>query len=342
MSYSPQLLQAQITLPSGGGEVGLADPTRLENPFQAPMWLDEVRVRLPTNPGGQQTYGYWGSSIYLKLLLGSLPLTSGNVPIGLFGKNLNYRAQFPATTGGQTVFTWKLPKPLFIPAREFLRPIVYYAPTFPLSGHAQVDQVVTICYAVRPLPKGTPTPRTLQLPWATAFVPPFLQAGVSDDVQVSTPSDIYNPWNEDLHVQRFLGQLLVQEHLDEFSYMTLASENVDSVSGITTTGTLVTAQDSFNNILVRDPTPFAHLFNFNDFAWTVNAVLPPKGFYTFTLERLWSAYTGTTVSASPALSMIGWRNVPYAQRELPTQVPMAPSRPNLPKLDPRLYPNNKF
>ena len=78
---SPLLLQAQITPPAGGGSFGLADSTRLENPFNEPMWIDEIRFRLPDT-------GNW-SRFSVELKLGETVLTKGFVPIGLLGKVLN-------------------------------------------------------------------------------------------------------------------------------------------------------------------------------------------------------------------------------------------------------------
>jgi hypothetical protein len=311
-SYSPLLLQAQITAPAGG-EMGLADSTRLENPFQGPMWLDEIRFRLP-DPLGFFYHGRSWSNIFCKLRLGNLPLTQGNVPISLLGKGLNDAAEASSLSipGPPYVFTWKLPKPLFIPARDLLRPTIYYAP---YAGAEPVT--VTVCYACRPLPVGTPTPKVLQVPWVAAFVPPMQAAGVAaaDRVDESQPSDLYNPWDQDLHVQRFVGRLMVQgDDGEEERHMGLASVTPDFQAGLSTnaTGTLVSAQDSFNNILIRDPTPFAHVFDFVDRAWTVNALLPPKGFYQFTVERFWSQYPNQSITATPGISMVGWREVAYA------------------------------
>ncbi len=308
-SFSPLLLQAQVTV-QPAGETGVPDPTRLENPYQGPMWLDEIRFTLP----GAGTLGLSWSSIYVKFFLGGLPMTQGNVPISLFGKALNDsvdRTNIVRTPPYR--FTWKLPKPLFIPAREYLRPVFYYAP---YSGAAAVP--VTLTYAVRPLPVGTPTPTTLQLPWVASWVPPFASASEaeSDRVDESQPSDLYNPWDQDLHVQRFVGRLMVEgAQGEENGNMALAdaSPNLQILGpgNDACIGTLVTAQDSFNNILIRDPSPFAHVFDFVDRSWTVNALLPPKGFYQFTIERFWSDY-GTLLIASPAISMVGWREVVYA------------------------------
>lgn len=308
-SYSPLLLQAQITA-QPGGEMGLADTTRLENPFQGPMWLDEIRFRLPSSTG-LFAGGYW-SGIWCKLRLGDLPITQGNVPIALLGKELNGSLQGAIAP---YIFTWKLPKPLFIPARELLRPTIYFSP---FVGAAA--STVTIAYACRPLAVGTPTPRKLNVPWVAAYVPPFQATGVAaaDRIDLSQPSDLYNPWRQDLHVQRFVGRLLFQTSsptgaVGEPSYIPLSAVTPNLEAGLPTSamGTLVSAQDSFNNILIRDPTPFSHIFDFLDRSWTVNAVLPSMGFYQFQVERFWSQYATTAVTASPAISMVGWREVDY-------------------------------
>ncbi len=297
---SPLLLQAQISPPAAGGSFGLADTTRLENPFQAPMWLDEIRIRLPASTGTDDPVAW--STLSLELKLGETPLTKSFVPIGLFGKALGE---------GMATLTWKLPKPLFIPARELLRPTFYCAP---FSGAPA--KVITIIYACRPLPKGTPPPQVLQIPWVSYFVPPTMTLpNPTDRTDQSTPSDLYNPWDEDLHVQRFIGRLMPQnDGQDVDDYMSLESAFVNLTTGLVTTGTMVSAQDSFNNILIRDPTPFGHVFNFIDRAWTVNCRLPPKGFYLFTMDRLWSAYGGASASVTAGISMIGWREVSVQRR----------------------------
>ena len=300
---SPLLLQAQISPPAGGGSFGLADTTRLENPFQAPMWLDEIRFRIPSSSGTASAAAW--SSLFVELKLGNLSLTKGFVPISLFGKELNDSSY--AVGQGVAVFTWKLPKPLFIPARELLRPTIYYEP---FSGAP--SKTVTIIYCCRPLPRGTPTPKTLQLPWVSFFKPVYMTCpNATDRTDQSTPADIYNPFDQDLHVQRFVGRWMGQNISSEgVEFMSLASANVNLTTGLVTTGTLVSAQDSMNNILIRDRTPFAHLFDVLDRAWTVNCILPPKGFYLFTVDRLWSAY-GATLVATVGISMVGWREVPF-------------------------------
>ena len=318
-ALSPLLLQAQITPPAGGGSFGLADPTRLENPFQGPMWLDEIRFRLPT-ADGKTGFAPW-SRLSIELKLGELPLTRSFVPISLFGKVLN-----DSVVGGSQlenkppgVFTWKLPKPLYIPARDFLRPTMYFEPYPGIT----TDQTVTIAYACRPIPKGTPPPRVLQLPWVSYFKPPEIAVGSTDQTDQSTPSDLYNPWVQDLHVQRFIGRLMVtrsdlpSQTFEDDGFMSLASANINLDTGLPITGTFVSAQDSLNNILVRDPTPFAHVFDFVDRSWTVNSVLPPKGFYLFTVDRLWSAYASPIpYTATVGIGMVGWREVQYVQGAL--------------------------
>lgn len=298
---SPLILQAQITPPAGGGSFGLADTTRLQNPFRAPMWLDEIRFHLL---GGASRGDAW-SSISVELKLGNLSITNGFVPISLLGKTLS-----DSISGEGSVpdsFVWKLPKPLFIPARELLRPTIYFSP---YSGAP--TKTVTVLYCCRPLSRGTPEPRVLQAPWVTYFRPPFLVGpNAADTTDQSTSSDIFNPFDQDLYVQRFVGRLMVQgNNTDASNNMSIGSANVSlTLAGAPIiSGTLVSAQDSMNNILIRDPTPFAHVFDFIDRSWTVNCVLPPKGFYLFTIDRLWSAYA-LARTATVGISMVGWREV---------------------------------
>lgn len=305
---SPILLQTQI-LVQPGGSMGVADPTKLENPFQGPMWLDEIRFTITDRSQAAQ----WASlRVNFKISDGT-PLTHGFVPISTLGKVLQESIGGIAGGTGPTTettlqhFIWKLPKPLYIAPREYLQPVMYFDP---FSG--AVPMTVTICYACRPVPAGTPPPKTVCLPWVAFYQPPYLTTpGATDAFEHSTPADIFNPFQQDLHVQRFVGRLLIQNATqDGYNNMGINSANVNLVTGNPTTGTFVSGQDSFNNILIRDPTPFAHLFDFLDRSWTVNCVLPPQGFYQFNVDRLWSAYS-QALTATVAIAMISWREVAY-------------------------------
>lgn len=329
---SPIILQTRITVPAGGS-MGVADPTKLENPFQGPMWLEEIRFRLPTLAAGP---GVGWSSLRVELKLGDIPITNGYVPISLLGKVLN-EGSFGNTTINTNAavtneiwlqsYTWKLPKPLYIPAREYLKPQMYFDP---YPGAAPIDVVIT--YSCRPIPAGTPPPAKIRLPWVAFYQPPYIAVPTngSDVFNTSAPSDLYNPFQQDLHVERFLGRFMVQggyalpglgfsDGEDGYAFGDLNSARVDLTTTLPTQGTFVSGQDSFNNILIRDPTPFAHVFDFLDRAWTVHATLPPQGYYLFKIDRMWGNYNPTTISPTPApgfsatvgISMVAWREVPY-------------------------------
>lgn len=319
---SPILLRAQITPLVGGGATGVGDPTQLENPFQEPMWLDEIRFRLPD-------VGTW-SQFLVELRLGQLPITKGFVPVGLLGKVLNESGVIGESD--PAVFTWKLPRPLYIPPREFLRPTIYFEPlrAHPSTGSAAVTGVVTIVYVCRSIPEGTPPPQTAQIPWVSHFRPPVVTVDVtggSDRTDQSTPSDLYNPWDQELHVQRFVGRASFLDTTgaaaENNTFMSLASANVNRATGKVTSGTLISAQDSFNNILIRDRAPFAHVFDAIDRAWTVNCVLPPKGYYLFTIDRLWAAYLADVrMVGTVGISMVGWREVQVYGAARPPRKPL--------------------
>lgn len=313
MPLSPMVLSAQITIAANraAGEIGFGNTTQLENPFQAPMWLEEIRVSYTWNSSDTSEVDEW-AGFGLKLELGKLPITNGFVPLPLFGKVLSDSVLNVGsgasndTTLSRMCFTWKLPRPLFIEARQLLKPTLYV----PTMG--SVAKTVTLSYHCRPLPKGTPSPKMLQVPWVTSYKPANLALGGSDQTDFSAPSDLFNPWNEELHVQRFLGRFLVIDDNSELDgSMTVASAQINLTTGALVCGTLITAEDSFNNILIRDRTPFAHVFDAIDRAWTVNCICPPKGFYLFTIDRLWSGAPTQPTTATVGISMVGWREVAY-------------------------------
>lgn len=291
---SPILLSSgELTIPKWSTVE--PETTRMQNPFRTPMLIDEIRFR--TNALGFFN-GLMSSKV--EILLGRSPLTNGMVPIGNLCKVL-LDGNFGSDGGALPYFhhTWKLPKPLYVPPEELLTCRLHYSGEF--GGSATT--VMQVTYAGRSLPSNFPRPKTQWLPWAAAFQTASLALtdGNSDET-ISDQADLVNPFDEPLRVQRFIGRTLRNNNLAANELGQQAGDQAPS------TMTFVRAVDSFGNILVRDPTPFTHLFQFVDRTWTVNAVLPPKGFYLFQINRDYTITVANT-SFAHAISMVGYREV---------------------------------
>jgi hypothetical protein len=241
--------------------------------------------------------------------MGRAFLTNGFVPVGNFGKVLanNPSISF-ALNSYETDTTFhclKLAKPLFVPAGETLVAKFQYESKYGDLGDLSVD----VIYVGRSLPSDFPTPKEQWLPWIAAFDNPLLAftAGQADST-LSTQSQLVNPFDEDLWIHRLIGRTQLSPPNGSFVYAELGG-GINAIAAVNVfRDTTVRATDSFGRILVRDATPFTHLFHYSDRSWTVSSVLQPKGYYLFQLDR---AYTGTQAgwSAANCISMVGYRKV---------------------------------
>ena len=291
---SPILLTAEFSLLPGADTKGLADSSLLQNPFGTAMLLDEIRF---TVNNFQHSRGGEGGIIRAAFKLGRTPITNGFIPIWNFGKVLNPIEALGAVT--VSTFTWKLPKPLYIPPSEYLIPTLQ---NIAMPSGLDLTAKVRVTYAGRSLASNHPTPKAIHVPWVTAYLTPFRGAGTFTDQ--STEADLVNPFNESLNVQRFIGRILV----DKITATEEVGESVTYYAGLGSRLTTVRMTNSNGVILVRDNTPFNHLFNATDRSWTVNAILPPKGFY---LAFFSQNHTGMDAAGyvSSMISMIGHREV---------------------------------
>ena len=279
---SPILLSASVTI-GQGQQLEISDPTALTNPSRNAMLLDEIRIRVLEI---QEPL-----LIRAQFRLGRVPLTNGFVPIGCFGKSL--------LPGDATQFTWKLPRPMYIPPGEFLAAQFQYASDV-VAAFPSASPVVQVLYCGRSLASDFPRPAEIDVPWVAAFIPPPRASGVADYIDVSTESDLVNPFDVPVKVQRFIG-----------FFFGSASSVKEAVGFADLTGAAymtVRAADSRGRIMVRDSTPFSHLFSHIDKSWDVNTVLEPHGFYLFQLDRAYSTYTALS-KLQACISMVGSRKV---------------------------------
>lgn len=292
---SPILLSATATVAPGA--VAEFETTRLQNPFRTAMLIDEVRIFISGSTATTPiTYG-----LGLDLKLGRVPLTKDYVPIANFGRALNDDPDPPGILIGQTTmsvlgpFTWRLPKPLYVPATEFLIPRIFNNPPYAASQ----TRTITIAYAGRSLDESERIPDVIDVPYVSYWECPVQTSG-NQTPQQSTEADLVNPFNEPLTVQRFIGRCWGTGA--QFpGGATIGTPDVGFGVG-------VRAANSNGVIMVKDSTPFPTLFSLPDRSWTVNNLLAPKGFFLFYLDF---DQFGEVQSAdiAPIISMVGYRKV---------------------------------
>jgi hypothetical protein len=315
----PILLDATVTV--GTNQiVQIPDTTRLKNPFDTGMWLDEIRFRVsqPTSGSVGDPDGAY-MAIGAEIRMGRMPLTSGYVPIGLLAKVLLGEQTTNGDLSSQLIWpgaayhTWKLPKPLFVPATEVVIPKFTNIPNY--QGLGDGPLVVEVALVGRVCPREMPAPDVLCVPWAASWLSTIIAAsGQSNPVlEQSAEKDLVNPFDDPLFVERFIGRSALVPASLSFQTFEWYSAGLGVNAGPAYGDRLITVQayDSFGNILVRDPTPFQHLFQILDRSWTVNSMLQPKGFFIFQLARDFTNVSRPVAGLQNGvgIGMVGYRRV---------------------------------
>lgn len=278
---SPLLLSTGPLTFASGDYREIPDTTRLQNPFRTAMWIDEIRFNFSSDTASA-VLPLQARGVRVGLHLGRMPLTNNPVSIDAFGRVLTQRTP---------INTWRLPKPLYVPSGETIVPRIWNTSLSP------IDATIEIVYVGRSIPKGEQEPKSIFVPYVAAYNAPIVNVGDPYSVVQSTEADLVNPFNETLHVQRFVGAYFAAGGLS------LPGQNIYN-------NTLIRAVDSEGTIMVKDATIFSSLFNFSTQVWNVNTRLKPKGFYLFEVARDLSAIPFVGADPTyPIISMVGYREV---------------------------------
>jgi len=315
----PVLLSAQTPAFSNGKSLSIPDTSFLANPERLPMLIDEIHFT-PVLTNVAATLGFIQAIDFtgVSFTLGRLPITNGFVPLGVLGKSLN-----PQELNDGTGRVWRLPKPLYIPPGEILQPrFQYQLPAMP-GGTILTDSAspfnIEISYIGRILPINYPKPKYIQAPWVSFWNSKFFRVDnqSSATTDASRETDLVNPFNSPLHLQRFNGRIVTATD-DNVSGPNGGEADIRGASFIGSETTTLRMVSSYGSVLVRDFTSVYDLFHLYDKTWTVNTVMAPK---TFFIVNLAAAATPTSFFAAPGLvsalgtiaqlqmALVGYRNV---------------------------------
>ncbi len=289
--------QTPNTLAANG--IASVDTSRLQSHGKFGMYIDRIIFS-----GLSSTH-----EVLVELRLGNHWITQGFVPMGMFGS---------VTITEQT---WNLPRPLYVPAGMVLTPRFFYEYLGSLSN--PFDQPITtfqpaITYVGRNLISKEQIPPTVFMPWVSQYIG-VRQGADSDNSERSTERHMVNPFDVPLFVQRFRGSITVDAH-DATDGGTIENPTPAPELAINASQGLqyIMARmwDSLGNIVVRDPTPFGHLFHPARFEWMVNSILPPKGFHIIDIEKTSDPRWVSSVEEGDGyyknrvyVTMIGYREV---------------------------------
>lgn len=295
---SPLHLHAPLdAFPASGSEQS-PNPEQLLNPNKSAMLIDQFRFA-GNRPTGLLLANWDFLYLGVDLRLGSIPLTNGIIPIA----SIVPRYFGFALAGGisDTVLTWHLPRPLYVPPgvqlyARFVRQDVFAAG----NRDTSIDNVGFSAVG-RSMPSDYPVPKKIWVPWATATQCKSPIGGADIQRFVSTDQELANPNTELLHVTQLNG----------FN----CSRPFDGIFGGASqpTRSPLTAQMTLSSgkMLMRDPTDFFGLFPTDRGSLNLEAVLQSKEFVRAELELTPpnAADDDQFSIAYTTIGMIGYREV---------------------------------
>jgi hypothetical protein len=264
-----------------------------------PMVIEEIVFQI-TPPAAQEAspavaIGFFGAEVSARLILHGIEITHGFVPICVLGPvntdvyNDWFVGDPPSGVGlfnGRPAYfeyyRWILPKPLFVPKgwafqAQFLR----------TAYGDNADLNVDVAFIGRCLPGDTPNPKTVDMPYATAFV---RRAGAPTAFQ-SQEGDLKNDYNIPLYTQRFIVRA------KETTGNNIGNEVVDGDIRI-----IGPAPGSGQYEVSKMFVPEEMLMDWTRRSWVFNTVMPPLSSYTAVVSSFATTYDFF-------MSLIGYREV---------------------------------
>lgn len=299
MGYQPVHLYASGTFQafSSGG----INKAALANPTGFPMEITAIKFQLLPASGDLT-----GASIGCRLDYQDQSCSNGFVPISMFCKSVNvmYEIGQYASTGVLN-FVYRPSKPILIPPRGLL------IPQFQHYGITKEDVTVGIGYSARAITAPGFKPKVQSLPYVACYRSKVMSTGqvASDAHQTdqSTETDLVNPFNEPLNVDRFVGRLNYTSQTND-----VVTINELAVDNIPAHRLKVRMVDSFGEPVAGDFMPFGQVFSKLTRSWECPHVLNRKGYYLAYLDFAGEGVSPTSNAFMQAfVSMVGWRDIPY-------------------------------
>lgn len=323
----PIVLSANTTLAEG--ENKQLDSQRLSNFFDTPMVIDEIRTQI-VSPGGLEVeLANFGGSVRLKLSLGGrYALTSTFVPVGCLGTvfdggQLGYAGAQPGIYAPESLrggfserfnvgfFRWKLPRPLVCPVGMPLEAMI----SRQIEGLSEVypglDPLsINVAYAGRVSRKILPRGITIPIPYVGLFEHQFETA----EVAISDQTDLYNPFQAMLNVQRLIARwqnIYLDAGLPLESTIGLDQRGIGGGESILFPSTRIRTFSGFD--VTNNFAPGQAIFDANTRSLPINIPLEHGEGLEVTIDATagipsTGAQPDPTGSNTAFVSMIGWRN----------------------------------
>lgn len=291
---SPVHLSGSLVMRSGTN--GAVPQAALKNPMGQDMEILEIKFEL-SGPSYLSSASAWGATIQCDLQMGAYKLTNGAIPVWNFGRseNLDGEMKFDVSSvqaqqATYIAYSWRLPRPLFVPAGAVV------VPNFTHTGMVAESINTRIGYSARTVFRQ---PRTLHVPWVAKYVSKAFNPIENAGVDSSSELDLVNPNPEVFHLQRFTGRVL--GGLNENTPQSFGSRDLN-----------IRITDSYGRPIVRSYTPFRSVFGALTRSWDMDngATLDPESFYRVNLRKDAAAMaTPGAIAGQAFIAMVGWREV---------------------------------
>ncbi len=290
---SPVHLSASVILPSGSN--GTVPPAALKNPMGQDMEILEIKFEVSGVIGAATDYGYYGATIACELVMGTHKITNGSIPVFCFGRAENLSAETKQDITQTILFssyTWRLPRPLYVPAGAVV------TPNFTHTGLVSNSLNVRVGYSARTV---FAKPKMVYIPWVAKYSSKVFNPIESADVDSSTELDLVNPNPETFHLQRFVGRTVVNT----------ATAKVEGPTALSSQYLLLRMTDSYGRPIIRSFTPFYSAFTPLTRSWEMDngAELDPESYYLVNMRKDVMDFSADheVDTAQAFISMVGWR-----------------------------------
>lgn len=261
----PALLSANVNVAEGATQ-GF-DSERLSNTFDSPMLVDEIRftLRTPDTSATNFAFADLSGSLRVKLTMNGHPMTTQFVPIGLLGPkttDIHLASWSNTSIINFARYVWKFRRPLLVPANGTIEALVSRT-TDGVGGNANVD----IAYAGRVLAKNFVMPKSIDVPFAAAFV-----ASTNVATFISLERALLNPFRVPLQIYGLVGGI---------NYATAAASPSGSIfwsnEASTTCAVKISRGSMSGNVdMMKGFIPFPQVFDAERLFWPLNCELAPR------------------------------------------------------------------
>lgn len=296
-STEPGVITAGTTSLNVGATLGVANIQNLRNPLDVPMLVDEI---LFYTSGG-------GADVRVGLKLGSDEIIKQYTPLILLGASRNLSVSSASNVGptpvgaqiNQTLFGMRMSSDLILYPSEFLNPIFYNAGI--ISAAAQSVRIIVRGRAMKLDSKRQ------SLPWISYWAGQLQSLG-SNLTEETVESDLFNPYDVSLQLDRMVGAIASTE--------TTGGASAGVYSGLSTIDAglnyaLLRMVDGTGAPIIRDFTPFSHIFQMMDYSWRLRGTMPPHSFWKAYMQENYSTtnFSVTSPKLQLMMSLIGHRAV---------------------------------